>query len=134
MNKTLLKIGIFLFLLAVTFDVAHAALVPCGLDSEYENRCTLCHLIIGMDVIVKWGRNVMVGIALAAITFAGVMYIVSAGNQEMMDKAKTMIKQSITGLVVVLGAWLIVNTIMILLATQSDLGLGIESWDTFYCK
>ncbi|MFA7466623.1 MAG: hypothetical protein WCZ08_04415, partial [Parcubacteria group bacterium] len=57
----------------------------------------------------------------------------SAGNEETMETAKNFIKQSLYGVAIVLGAWLIVNTTMWLLATNDDLGIGVAGWDEFNC-
>ncbi|MFA7466536.1 MAG: hypothetical protein WCZ08_03955, partial [Parcubacteria group bacterium] len=58
----------------------------------------------------------------------------SAGNEETMETAKNFIKQSLYGVAIVLGAWLIVNTTMWLLATRGDLGIGVSSWNDFNCE
>lgn len=137
---------VFVFSLLVSLQCVSAAggdaggLVPCGSGTDPNDRCTLCDLIVGIKGIIDWGKNILVAAALAAITIGGVMYIVSAGNEQMMQSAKGVIKQAIWGVFIVLGAWLIVNTTMWLLATKDSsgegggLGIGVTSWSEFDCK
>jgi len=143
------KIALFLGVLFLVFsfgsflipDVQAQAqgLVPCGSGSDPNNRCRLCHLIIGIKGIIDWGRTILVAVALTSITIGGVMYIVSAGNEEMMQIAKNIIKQALWGVVIVLGAWLIINTTMWLMATKDSgsdgggLGISVLSWSEFSC-
>lgn len=109
-----------------------AGLVPCG--GKDEDPCTLCHLFIGINNILTWMRNVLVAVGTFAIVGAGILYIVSAGSQQMMETAKTMIKQALIGVAVVLGSWLIVNTVMNVLSVRSDLGVSATSWNKFECS
>ncbi len=110
-----------------------AGLVPCG-TTEHPEVCTLCHIIIGGKGIIDWGMSVMVIIGLALIMIAGITYIVSAGNTGMMSTAKGMIWRVITGLALILTGWLIVNTIINVLASDT-MGIGVQkaNWYTFTC-
>lgn len=106
-----------------------AGLVPCGVGDG--PACTMCHLVIGINDIIKWGLGVMVFFAIAVIVAMGIVYIVSAGNSAMMSTAKNGIKSTLIGCVFMLGAWLIVNTIMLVLANN---GVGkATTWNTFTC-
>ena len=109
-------------------------LVPCGHGTNVDNRCTLCDLFVGIDRIIKWGRNILVAVALTALVAGGIMYIVSAGNQQMMENAKTLIQQALVGVLIVLGAWLIVNTVIWLLVVKSGMGVGAGDWWNFDCN
>ncbi len=109
-------------------------LVPCGHGTNVDDRCTLCDLFVGIDRIIKWGRNILVAVALTALVAGGIMYIVSAGNQQMMENAKTLIQQALVGVLIVLGAWLIVNTVIWLLVVKSGMGVGAGNWWNFDCN
>jgi len=138
-NRILLGVALLVlmsgFLLFISFADAQASLVNCGrTGTGFDDRCRLCDLIVGIKGIIDWGRSIMVAIALTAIVAGVIMYIVSAGNQQMMESAKNIIKQALIGVVIVLTAWLIVNTSMWLLASKSDLDIGATSWDSFTCE
>ena len=140
---------VILFFLFFSFlpDFSWAAketggLVPCAGDSIFENRCTLCDLMVGMKGIIDWGMKILVVVALVAIVAGGIMYIISAGNSGMMESAKTVIKQALWGVVIVLGAWVIVNTILWMITSRLFAGDGttngsfmdIGSWYDFDCR
>ena len=127
------------FLLFLTSLTADAALVPCGRTPgegvpEAETLpCTLCHLLVGIHRIIGWGFKILTFVAVASLVGAGIMYIVSAGNEKLMETAKTFAKHTLMGFSIVLAAWLIVNYTMILLSKKADLGIGVDKWNEFNC-
>ncbi|MGW8185130.1 MAG: hypothetical protein ACWGHO_03390 [Candidatus Moraniibacteriota bacterium] len=129
----LLSISLFCFAQIAFAAKDTGGLVPCGGDSVFANRCTLCDLIVGIRDIIKWGRSILIVVALLAIVAGAIMYIVSAGNSGMMESAKNVIKQALWGVVIVLGAWVIVNTVLWLMATNLS-NVGISSWSDFDCE
>ncbi len=143
MKRKRLLMTIFLFFAtffatAPLADVSANGLVPCG--GNGEPRCRLCHLIVGVDNIIDWGRNILVFVALASLVAGGIMYIISAGNQQLMETAKNIVKQSLIGFAIVLGAWLIVNASLYLIfqATNTDGQFNTgpasgNSWYEFSC-
>lgn len=111
-------------------DAQAAGLVPCGTGNTPP--CTLCHLIVGVNDVIKWGMNVMTFFAVAIITAMGIVYIVSAGNSGMMSTAKNGIKSTLIGFAIMLGAWVIINAIMTTLANNAVVSKGGD-WSTFTC-
>lgn len=111
----------FLLLLIAGFPMAsaEAAFVPCGTEAN-PTPCTLCHIVITGKGIMDWGMQVMVAIGLVVITAMGIMYIISAGDEGMIKQAKSGIKSSLIGVAVMLGAWLLVNTTLLLVAQETD--------------
>jgi hypothetical protein len=131
----------FLFLLVS--PVLAQGIVPCGIDKDgswkldWAERCTLCDLIVGIKKIFDYGIKTIAIITLACATFAGVMYVVSSGNESAMESAKNFLKASLIGLAVVICAWLMVNTIITVLMptktttdTGGSLGIG-KKWAEF---
>ena len=144
--KKFLTPGIAVLVLCMIFSPWTAALaqtlpgglVPCGNGND---PCTLCHFIIGFYNMVGVMLKLVVTAALAGIFISGVMYIISAGDETMMTGAKNFLKASITGFVVVLGAFLIVNVTMWALSAKdsngdgvSDMGVGQAGWFSFTCS
>lgn len=102
-------------------------LVPCGRTVDdpttainEDAPCTICHLVLGVEGIIQWGLKVMTYIAIAVIVAMAILYIVSAGNEGLMETAKKGITASLVGFAVMLGAWLIVNTVITIFADTSD--------------
>jgi len=133
---------IFSFLCFFQIKTVQAGLVPCGLTSNKSDKCTLCHLFEGIQNIVNWGKTILLVVALVAIVAGAIMYIISAGNSGMMESAKGLIKQALWGVAIVLGAWVIVNTSLWLIASKLYTGTGttngsfmsIGSWYNFDCN
>ncbi len=129
----LIAVFMSISLLFAPLPMSAAGLVPCG-TTEHPEACTLCHILIGGKAIIDWGMGIMVIVGLALIMIAGVMYIVSVGDSSMMTKAKDGMKTVLIGVTLILCGWLIVNTIIGLLASDS-MGVGIrkENWYSFTC-
>ena len=137
-KKTILFLLLSFFVFSISPNFTYAAkdsggLVPCAGDSTYANRCTLCDLLVGIRDIVAWGKNILIILAILAIVIGAIMYIISAGDSGAMESAKNVIKQALWGVVIVLGAWLIVNTVLWLFAKKADLGIGVTNWYDFQC-
>lgn len=107
-------------------------LVKCG--KAEQRMCTLCDLISGLNTIIVYLRNIVLVVALTSIVVAGIMYIVSFGEQKLIGNAKTIIKNALIGVIVMLAAWLIVNSTIRILGAKTDLGIRVQSWDTFICQ
>ncbi len=141
-------LGIFLlwslvFGAAIPESVSAAGLVPCGRSSgtaEEMLPCTLCHVVVGGKRIMDWGMRVMLAIALTVITAMGLWYIVSTGDEGMMKQARAGIASTLSGVAVMLGAWLIVSTVLSLFAQETDptknpiVGLQSGNGFTFSCS
>ncbi len=99
-------------------------LVPCsGLD------CNFCSLVTMVNRIVTLLFEVMVVIAVILIAIAGFKLVTSAGNVAAMESAKKMITNAMIGFVIVLSAWLIVDTVMKVMVTGE--AFDAESWNRF---
>ncbi len=119
-----------------------SGLVPCGRKCDNPNTandetkpCTLCHFIIGFWNLIHYAFRIMVYVGLAALVAAGIMYIVSTGNEKMIETAKTFIKNILTGFAIVLLAWVMIFSVMRYLLVKSDLGIKkADGWTKFECS
>jgi len=143
--QTKIKIAVFLLFVGIFLPIfsAQAGLVPCGssqddattLNVDESQICTLCHLIVGIQNIVSFGLKLLITVGAVGIFIAGVMYIISSGNEGMMTNAKAFLTASLTGFTIVLCAWLIVNVTMWILSAETKLGVEeATNWYTFSCK
>lgn len=131
--------GLFLFVFGATLLLplalpVDAAIVPCGRNAGTAAEmapCTLCHLIVGIYNIVEWLRNVIVAFSIAAIVAMGILYIVSTGNDSLMEFAKGGIKAALIGFAVIISAWLMVNIIFSLPIFNET--VVKTDWSTFTC-
>jgi len=147
----IISLGVVLYsttnVLAATGDnlgTISGGLVPCSTHANgtYETPCTLCHFIIGFKNLIDFASKILVTVALAGIFFAGLIYIISSGNEGMMTQAKGFLKASVTGFAIVLGAWLIVNVTMWTLSVKTGnnpedsgfAGIQKDDWFNFTCS
>jgi len=131
--KIFLFSGALLMMLSPIYFV-NAGLVPCGgTATDSKEACTICDLATGIQKIVNFVTK-LVGITLVVIiVVAGVMYIVSAGNPSMTTMAKTAMKNSVIGAIVVLTAFVLINFILVAISkggpSTGDLsGMGSKNW------
>lgn len=123
--KHILYGAVLVFSLTLSFfpNAASAAgLVPCGRNAGSASEmapCTLCHVVLGADGVIKWLMKIMTIIAVTVIFAMGVLYIISTGDQGMMEKAKEGIKAALVGFTIMLLAWLIVNVILTVLVNKT---------------
>ena len=116
-------------------------LVPCGgVDATNKSQaCTICHLIEGIHGIIKFIVNLIWVTGILVITIAGVIYIVSSGNESTTTLAKTAIKNALIGVAIVLTAFMLITFILNrVLNVKYDKIKGLEgiarqTWN-FNCK
>lgn len=81
--------------------------VPCdGLE------CNTCHLVEMGNTILTWLIGVLFLVFAVVAAIAGWGLVTSAGNQTALSAAKSKFTNAMIGLVIVLGAWLLVDTLM----------------------
>ena len=116
-------------------------LVPCGRSCDDPNTpkcecdsCTLCDFFV---MIEKWIDGLLFKIvpALAALMIAigGGMYIIAAGKPETLAQAKKLLGSVIIGLLIIYGAWLIINTFFMFIGVADWTGLR-QGWWQINCQ
>ena len=126
---TLILLGLIFFILP-----ANAALVPCGSGNDVADACTLCHLIIGIHNIVKFGTEILITVSAVAVFIAGLMYVISSGDEGAVTKAKGFLAASLKGFAIVSMAWFFVNVTIWLIAKNGSLNIEQKSWTSFTCS
>lgn len=107
-------------------------LVPCGRGGQ--DMCTLCDLVVGIKDVVDYLLKIAVGIAVLAMCVGGILYIVSVGDPGLIEMGKNAMKNAVIGIVICVTAFLIINTTMLYIGTQTNLGIGVTNWNTFDCS
>jgi len=82
--------------------------VQCG----YDRMCNACDLILLVNNLVTWLFSVLAIFAVLALMVAGFRLVVSGGNTNAWEGAKQMFTNVVIGFVIIISAWLIVDTIM----------------------
>lgn len=112
--------------------LAADGLVPCGKSGQ--EMCTLCDLLKGFHGIIQYIMKISVVVALTTFTLAGSSYAISFGGQKEIELAKGAMKNAVIGLVIILTAWILVNTVFLILGANTNLGVSqASSWWQFEC-
>ncbi|MEA3273216.1 MAG: pilin [Patescibacteria group bacterium] len=95
------------------------SLVPCG---PTKNMCTLCDFVLMANNIFEFILKISLATAILFVAIAGILYIVSAGSEQLMTTAKSAMTYALMGFGFCLGAWLLVQVIAS--------SLGYSNWHT----
>ena len=113
-------------------------LVPCGrgcndpCTKECECcPCTLCHLFVLFKKIVDFLTiNIIFPLAVLMIVIGGVMFLTAAGDPGRIGSAKKILTATVIGILIILIAWLIVDTIIMFITPAGSL---FQNWSTIDC-
>jgi hypothetical protein len=87
-------------------DTSTAALVQCEID------CGSCDLVLLANAVIKWLIGILFLVFAVLMTIAGWGLVTSGGNQAALSAAKEKFKNALIGIIVVLAAWLLVDTLL----------------------
>jgi ABC-type microcin C transport system permease subunit YejE len=121
------RIGVSLILLAavmVAAQPASAALVaPCTGDpipGTDERQCTLCDLFATGQNVLNFLVTISVAVAMIGVMIGGVLIMISGGSERLYQRGVTALRLALTGFIIVMLAYVIVNTIINALAGSSQ--------------
>ncbi len=89
--------------------IAFAQLVPCD---GVNTKCDFAALITLFDNILNFLILISIPIAAVMFAYAGWLYLSAGGNTEKVKKAHGIFAAVAIGIIIILVAWLIVNTIL----------------------
>ena len=111
--------------LILTFFVAPLYVSAQNLGGEYDKGLTKSKYndagnLSVTDIIIKvisWLLRILAILAVLVLIIAGIMYILSGGDEGKVETAKSWITYAIIGLIVALLGWVIVNLVSELVKT-----------------
>lgn len=102
--------------------------------------CSICHLIELGNRIISWIFGFVFVIFGVLIFVAGFGLVTSGGNQSALDAAKKKLSNAMIGLIIVMAAWLIVDTLAKAAIDGTDGNVGdaldvdrLGPWNTIEC-
>ncbi len=118
----------------------NSVLVPCGTGSfnpdnttsSNSTACQACDLASLIQNIINFLIGISIPLAAALFAYAGVLYFTSTGDHHKLDQAKQIFKDAFIGFVIVITAWLVINTLLHVLFSQSKVYNG--DWFTIKCS
>jgi hypothetical protein len=119
------KILLFIFICtaAISFVPVDTVVAQEGLSQMSQcsgTDCSACNVVHLANGIIKWLIGILFVIFAILVAVAGVKLVVSGGNHHALDEAKGMFLNAIIGFIIILSAWLIVDTIMRALVGTAD--------------
>ncbi|MCD6148962.1 hypothetical protein J7J18_06350 [bacterium] len=136
------------------YTVEYEGLVPCGkcvkvsglgIDTERgcnaeKNKyihCQFCHFFVMLDAILDFIFQISIVIAALMLSFAGLLYIMSVmeflpGGPQTLSQAKSIIGSVFLGLLIIFGAWVIINLFFQIIGVSHWTGLS-GGWFEISC-
>jgi len=97
-------------------------IVPCDF-------CRLCDLETLVQRLLNWATYFAVFFATIAFVYAGFLYATGSANPEQIGRAHKIFWNVLIGIIFILGAWLIVDTILKALLNEQKYG----PWNKIQC-
>lgn len=115
-------------------ETSYAQLVPCN-----GPECQACHFVQLGTNILDWIITVMSTICALVIVVAGFKMVTAGGDTGQVSEARSMITNTIVGFIILLAAWLIVDTVLKVFVSGSATGTGAAEipgfgpWNRIQC-
>jgi hypothetical protein len=130
MKKNLIILSILISLFTANLVYAGfvtGPIVPC------KDNCNLCHLWkLASNIINFITFNLAIPVATLLFIAAGVIFLISGGNDQRVTLAKTIFTNVVIGLVIIFCSWLIIDTLVKTLANSgTEAGRIMGAWNQF---
>lgn len=103
--------------------------VPCSGEG-----CSTCHFAVLANTIIKWFIGIFFLLIAALAVIAGIRLVTSGGNLGAKDAAKKSFTNAIIGLLIIMAAWILVDTIMRGLLQNEGTIEGWGPWSQIQCS
>ncbi|MBI2635491.1 MAG: hypothetical protein HYW79_03025 [Parcubacteria group bacterium] len=118
-----LKLFAVLFLFAIAIAVPAQAqvignldflkgIVPCGTSYTGNTPCTVCHFYKLLQNIINFMLYVTASLVTLMAVYIAFLFLFSGGSPSKITDAKSKLWLLVWGTVVVLGSWLLINTVL----------------------
>jgi hypothetical protein len=112
MKQTLITLVSFILLLFSSFSVSFAGDGIAQLSGCTGVDCSACNVVDMANGLINWLIGILFVVFGVLMAIAGVKLVTSGGNHHALDEAKSSFTNAIIGFIIILSAWLIVDTIM----------------------
>lgn len=136
MKKKLLILGVLFAVIpviALAWNIGDR-LVPCGTSTSPDAKCNLCHLfVLGQNIVDFLTKVIAPSLAVLAFAWAGFKILISGGSPGKRQEGIKIIRDTVIGLLIVFGAWIIINELLLFFANSLYKTGGAMPWDTITC-
>ena len=103
----------------VSSAVMPGQIVPCTGALPKETACTICDIAQVAQNVLNTGIFIAVFLSAILFAWAGGIYLTNVANPGGVTKAKTLFGNVLVGLLIILGAWIVIDTLMRTLVNPS---------------
>lgn len=120
---------------ALTF--AADPIVQCGFSGQ--PACQACHLIQLGQNLLEWFIGIMASVIALVFAIGGMKMVMSGGSEGGVSEAKGMMTNAVIGFVILLSAWLVVDTVLKTVINKEFFGPAtttseIGPWNNIQCE
>lgn len=120
---TALLVSVLFFVPLITgAQSSDSGLVPCGYG---DDMCTTEDAVDFANGLIEFLISMLGVIAVIALVYAGFRMVISRGDTGAWRKAKDMFTNIVIGIIIILAAWLVVDTILKGLTEK-----GLDEWSS----
>lgn len=91
-----------------------------------KGPCDFCDALIATQNVIKFLFEIAIPITVAMIAYGAIRMMISAASEEQVRNARHIMTSAVVGLVIALSAWVIVNTVLHLLAKDATVAVWSE--------
>ena len=128
LNKTTITLTVIIFFSLIFFsipDFARAGIWDGIKTCRDTGTCELSHLTQLLVNVAQWILGISGSLALLALVYGGVLFLISGGSSETVTKAKKIITGAVIGLIIVFASYTIIAFILSSLGVE---GKWSEGW------
>ena len=107
--------------------------VPGGLVPCQGADCTACSVVDLVNNIVKWLIGILMIVFAIITAYAGFGLVTSGGNPAAKTEAKQKLTNALIGLIIVLAAWILVDTLMRAILAGGNGEINGRLWTEISC-
>ena len=114
---------------AAPFSFFNESMCSVALPSAGINFCTVCDLLKVVENAVNYATLIVLPIGAVAIVYGGFLIMTSGGDSGRLGSGRKALWAAMIGVAITLGSWLLVNTVIQLLAQ----GYYASPWNEITC-
>ena len=121
--------SIFYFLFSISTPMAQAqGLVPCGPGVAGNETCDFCDLLKLVEIIIDFSLyKIAIPLVVVFVIYGGFMIMTAGSSSERVSQGKKIIQAAVIGILIALLAWLLIDTILKVVATGD--GMPNQWWN-----
>lgn len=135
-RRNAVRAGVLALGAAAAFPAAAALVAPCtGTTPGVEGTiCTLCDLFATGQNIFNFMINIAAALMGIGVLYGGILLMIAGGNEDLHRKGIDAVRRAVIGFVIVFGAWVIINTILVALGGSAQPRGFPWPWNEVRCR